>query len=90
MLEVTPHENVQGILRAGPTEKGHSVLLIKIGDKEYNLGKKACISAKYDNTKNIMIFSMGCLSDNEEYKMPGETPEGEYLKVIEERLVSKT
>jgi hypothetical protein len=76
MLEVTPHENVQGILRAGPTEKGHSVLLIKIGDKEYNLGKKACISAKYDNTKNIMIFSMGCLSDNEEYKMPGETPEG--------------
>lgn len=33
-------------------------------------------SSKYKNTKNIMIFSMGCLSDNAEGRISGETSDG--------------
>lgn len=48
-----PHENIHGVLRAGPNDNGHSELWIKIGDKEFNLGKKVCLSALSIKTQKI-------------------------------------
>ncbi|MGR2957094.1 hypothetical protein [Vibrio vulnificus] len=67
-----PHENVHGVARVTKKNK----LILEIDGKQFDLGKKAVASIKYDNTKNIFIFSMGCVADNENGKVTGETDEG--------------
>lgn len=67
-----PHENIHGVVRASQKNK----LILEIDGKQFDLGKKAVASIKYDKTKNIFIFSMGCIADNENGKATGETDHG--------------
>lgn len=65
-------ENVQGVLRAGPTKDGYCKLAITLGHQQFELGSKAIITAKYQNTKNIMLFCMGCIARGPNGTIVGE------------------
>lgn len=75
-LRADRFENIHAVLRAGKTTLGHSELWADIDGKKFNLGPRATLTAKYSDTKNIMLFCMGCLFDGENGKIHGETSEG--------------
>ena len=73
-LRVDELEKVYGILRAGKNSEGYSTLSIKIGesDMETDLGPAAILRADFPQPKNIMLFCMGALSENEDAVITGE------------------
>ncbi|WP_245423173.1 hypothetical protein [Shewanella frigidimarina] len=72
-LRVDEHEEVYGILRAGPNEKGFSTLALKLGNgEEIDLGEEAILTAKFPRPKNTMLFCMGALGDGQYGVIPGE------------------
>lgn len=73
-LRVDEFEKVYGILRAGKIAKGYSTLSIKIGesDEEIDLGPEAILRADFPQPKNMMLFCMGALSDDQGGIISGE------------------
>lgn len=73
-LRVDELEKVYGILRAGKNTEGYATLSIKIGesDVETDLGPAAILRADFPQPKNIMLFCMGALSENEDAVITGE------------------
>ena len=82
-LRADNYENVHGILRAGPTENGHTEIWMEIGDKKVKLDERFPLTAKYNITKNIMLFCMGCLAEDRNGNLIGDTKEG---VVFDEKL----
>lgn len=77
------YENVHGILRSGPTENGRSEIWVEIGDKKIRLNDRFPLTAKFNITKNIMLFCMGCIAEDENGKLIGDTKDG---VVFDEKL----
>ncbi len=72
-LRVDELEEVYGILRAGPNEKGFSTLSLKQGNgEELDLGSEAILTAKFPRPKNTVLFCMGALADGQDGVIPGE------------------
>lgn len=75
-LRADNYENVHGILRAGPTENGRSEIWVEIGDKTIKLDERFPLTAKFNITKNIMLFCMGCMAEDKDGKLIGDTKDG--------------
>lgn len=74
-----PHENIHAIIRSSDSSNIKYKMQLDCIDYKIDLGENAVISAKYDNTKNTVIFSMGCLGYDENGVIYGETNEGVIL-----------
>lgn len=69
-------ENIYGILKSGPNDRGHSTLSLSINvggiEKEVDLGPEAVLTAKFPQPKNTMLFCMGAFADGQDGLIPGE------------------
>jgi hypothetical protein len=75
-LRADNYENVHGILRSGHTENGHTEIWVEIGDKKIKLNDRFPLTAKFDITKNIMLFCMGCMAEDNGGNLIGNTKDG--------------
>jgi hypothetical protein len=73
-LRVDELEKVQGILRAGHTDKGFGKITVNLGDERgyIDLGPHAFIKSEFPRPQNTMIFCMGALADGQNGIIPGE------------------
>jgi len=69
-------ENIYGILKAGPNDRGHSNLSLSFNiddvEKEQDLGPGAVLTAKFSQPKNTMLFCMGAFANGQDGLIPGE------------------
>jgi hypothetical protein len=74
-------ENVYGVLRAGPHDRGHSKLTMQIGEsgKEFDLGPQAVVTVKYPRPKNYMLFCMTAIADSQDGTIPGQIEDWFYF-----------
>jgi hypothetical protein len=84
-LRVDELEEVYGILRAGPNEKGFSTLSLKLENgEELDLGFEAILTAKFPQPKNTMLFCMGAMADGQDGVIPGEI---DYQIIFDKRFL---